>query len=229
MAPMEDAISKADKFYEKEMFDQALQIYLDALNGLEGEKRVEVLRKIAECYFYRDNPDINNSLRYIEEAIKNGNNFKDRILHFMILSEKDPQAALAEAKQLLDEAEKNKMDEVLPELYNNIGLLLWGDESESYFKKALETSKKMNDLENYVLSLQNLSYLEKEKGNNGRAMEYLEEAMNAVEEVMKKLPKSKKKEFISSYSDLYDQAVSLAMDMEDYDLAMKIANRGRVT
>jgi hypothetical protein len=53
--------------------------------------------------------------------------------------------------------------------------------------------------------------------------------MKAVEDVMKSLPKSRKKEFIASYSDLYDQAVSLAMDMEDYDLAMEIANRGKVS
>ncbi|PMP74296.1 MAG: hypothetical protein C0180_04420 [Aciduliprofundum sp.] len=229
MANMEEVISKADKLYEREMLDQALPLYLEALKDLKGEMRPYVLRRIAECYFYKENPEIDNALRYIEEAIGEGGNFRDRIFHFMILSEKDPEKAIKEARELLREAEEKKLEDVLPELYNSIGLLLWGDESEEYFKRALELSKKVNDLENYVLSLQNLSYLEKERGNNSKALEYLQEAMKAVEDVMKSLPKSRKKEFIASYSDLYDQAVSLAMDMEDYDLAMEIANRGKVS
>ena len=87
----------------------------------------------------------------------------------------------------------------------------------------------MNDLENYVLALQNLAYVEMESGKNNVAMDYLMEALKSVEEVAKKLPKSRKKEFISSYSDLFDQAASLAMDMEDVELAMEIAKKTNIT
>ncbi len=227
---MEDNLSKAEKFYEREMLDQALPLYLEALKTAEGEEKPKILRKIAECYFYRENSDIENALKYIDEAIKISNSIQDRILRFNILSEKDADEALREAQKLVKEAEEKKYLEVLPELYNNMGLLLWGkDEAVDYFKKAMENAKQIKDLENYVLALQNLAYVEKERGNNGKALEYLKEALNAVEEVAKNLPKTKKKDFISSYSDLYDQAVSLAMDMEDFDLAMDIANRGKVS
>lgn len=226
---MEDPVAKADKLYEREMLDQALNLYLQALESLKGERRVEVLRRIAECYFYKEDPDIDNALKYIDEAIMEGNGYRDRIFRFMILSEKDRETAVTQAKELLREVEEKNFQEILPELYNSIGLLLWENGPEEYFKKALEASRRTNDLENYVLALQNLSYLEKERGNSGKALEYLEEAIKAVEDVMNKIPKSRRREFISSYSDLFDQAVSLAMDMEDYDLAMQIASRGKVT
>ena len=227
---MENIISKADKLYEREMFEQALSLYLEALKSLNGEERVNVLRRIAECYFYKENPEINNALKYIDEAIKISNNFNDMILRFNILSEKDPEQALKEAESILKEAKEKNYEKILPELYNNIGLLLWGkDDYIEYFKKALEESKKLNDLKNYVLALQNLAYVEMERGKNNVAMDYLMEALKSVEEVAKKLPKSRKKEFISSYSDLFDQAASLAMDMEDVELAMEIAKKTNIT
>ncbi|MEL9999577.1 MAG: hypothetical protein QXG55_05005 [Thermoplasmata archaeon] len=227
---MENIISKADKLYEREMFEQALSLYLEALKSLNGEERVNVLRRIAECYFYKENPEIDNALKYIDEAIKISNNFNDMILRFNILSEKDPEQALKEAESILKEAKEKNYEKILPELYNNIGLLLWGkDDYIEYFKKALEESKKLNDLENYVLALQNLAYVEMERGKNNVAMDYLMEALKSVEEVAKKLPKSRKKEFISSYSDLFDQAASLAMDMEDVELAMEIAKKTNIT
>ncbi|MEM4314576.1 MAG: tetratricopeptide repeat protein, partial [Thermoplasmata archaeon] len=165
-----------------------------------------------------------------DEAIKISNNFNDMILRFNILSEKDPEQALKEAESILKEAKEKNYEKILPELYNNIGLLLWGkDDYIEYFKKALEESKKLNDLENYVLALQNLAYVEMERGKNNVAMDYLMEALKSVEEVAKKLPKSRKKEFISSYSDLFDQAASLAMDMEDVELAMEIAKKTNIT
>lgn len=227
---MENIISKADKLYEREMFEQALSLYLEALKSLNGEEKVNVLRRIAECYFYKENPEIDNALKYIDEAIKISNNFNDMILRFNILSEKDPEQALKEAESILKEAKEKNYEKILPELYNNIGLLLWGkDDYIEYFKKALEESKKLNDLENYVLALQNLAYVEMERGKNNVAMDYLMEALKSVEEVAKKLPKSRKKEFISSYSDLFDQAASLAMDMEDVELAMEIAKKTNIT
>ena len=227
---MENIISKADKLYEREMFEQALSLYLEALKSLNGEERVNVLRRVAECYFYKENPEIDNALKYIDEAIKISNNFNDMILRFNILSEKDPEQALKEAESILKEAKEKNYEKILPELYNNIGLLLWGkDDYIEYFKKALEESKKLNDLENYVLALQNLAYVEMERGKNNVAMDYLMEALKSVEEVAKKLPKSRKKEFISSYSDLFDQAASLAMDMEDVELAMEIAKKTNIT
>ena len=227
---MENIISKADKLYEREMFEQALSLYLEALKSLNGEERVNVLRRIAECYFYKENPEIDNALKYIDEAIKISNNFNDMILRFNILSEKDPEQALKEAESILKEAKEKNYEKILPELYNNIGLLLWGkDDYIEYFKKALEESKKLNDLENYVLALQNLAYVEMERGKNNVAIDYLMEALKSVEEVAKKLPKSRKKEFISSYSDLFDQAASLAMDMEDVELAMEIAKKTNIT
>jgi tetratricopeptide (TPR) repeat protein len=83
----------------------------------------------------------------------------------------------------------------------------------------------LGDLENYITAIQNLAYLEAEKGNKINAMELLQKAIKIIDVETEKLPKSKRKSFKESYSDLYDQAANLAMDMEDFDLAMEISER----
>ncbi|MGC8663264.1 MAG: hypothetical protein ACP5SF_03400 [Thermoplasmata archaeon] len=224
-----ELITKADKLYDKEMLDQALNLYLEALKNADEIDKPYLLKKIAECYFYKENADIDKALQYEEEMMKfkNGENLiKEKIFYATILAEKDKNQAKKILNDLLEEAKSNK--EIMPDIYNTLGLIEWGtDESEKYFKTAMEEAKKTKDLENYILSLQNLAYMEAEKGNSLKALDYLKVALDAVDEVMKTLPKTKRREFKESYADLYDQAANLAMDMEDFDLAMEIAQRGK--
>ena len=212
-----ELITKADKLYDKEMLDQALNLYLEALKNADEIDKPYLLKKIAECYFYKENADIDKALQYEEEMMKfkNGENLiKEKIFYATILAEKDKNQAKKILNDLLEEAKSNK--EIMPDIYNTLGLIEWGtDESEKYFKTAMEEAKKTKDLENYILSLQNLAYMEAEKGNSLKALDYLKVALDAVDEVMKTLPKTKRREFKESYADLYDQAANLAMDMED--------------
>jgi len=226
-------LNDAEKLYNKEQFDQALKLYLQVLNDAEEKDKVNILRRIAECYIYKDQPDVDNALKYEEmvlEKIKNDEKsyLKEKMFYATILAEKDEKKAL----DIFNELEKiisEKYPELLPELYNNMGLLLWNDKkaAENYFKKALEISREKKDFENYILSLQNLSYLERENGNMTKALDYLKIAMDAIDETMKGIAKSKRKEFKESYMDVYDQAADLALEMEDFDLAMEITQRSK--
>ncbi len=224
-----EMITRADKLYDKEMLDQALELYLEALKNADEIDKQYLLRKIAECYFYKENADIDKAIEYENELmkLKDGESLqKEKIFYATILAEKDKDQAKKILLDLLNEAKSNK--EILPEIYNTLGLIEWGtEESEKYFQSAMEEAKKTKDLENYILALQNLAYMEIEKGNRMKAFDYLKNAMDAVDDVMKSLPKTKRKEFKESYADLYDQAANLALDMEDFDLAMEIAQRGK--
>ncbi len=227
---MEDGnLIKAEKFYEKEMFDSALELYLKEFPNLDNEKKIEVAKKIAECYLYKEKPDVEKALEY-ENIVLNGLKDKDllreKIFYSTILSERDPEKAKSIILEIKDEAEKNGYKDILPEIYNSIGLMLWNTkESEDYFIKAMNLSAENHDLENYITAIQNLAYMEAERGNRLKAMELLQKAINTIENENEKLPKTKRKSFKESYSDLYDQAANLAMDMEDFDLAMEISEK----
>ncbi len=226
-------LTDAEKLYNKEQFDQALKLYLQVLPDTGEEEKQTILKRIAECYTYKDPPDLENALKYekmVLDRIKNDEKsyLKEQMFYATLLAEKDEKEAI----QIFKEIEKTcveKYPELLPELYNNLGLLLWNDKklAESYFKKALEIARDTKDFENYILSLQNLSYLERENGNLTKALDYLKIAMDTIDETMKSIAKSKRKEFKESYMDVYDQAADLALEMEDFDLAMEVTQRSK--
>lgn len=226
-----ELITKADKMYDRELLDQALSLYLEALRNADEVDRPYLLRRIAECYFYKDNPDVEKALQYEEELMrhKNGEDLlKEKIFYLTILAEKDRDLAIKMLKEMLRDALSKNTKNILPDIYNTLGLLQWGtEEAEKNFKNALDEAGRIKDLENYILALQNLAYMEAEKGNNLKAFEYLKKAMDTIDDAMKGISKTKRKEFKESYADLYDQAANLAMDMEDFDLAMEIAQRGK--
>ncbi|MGC8995413.1 MAG: tetratricopeptide repeat protein [Thermoplasmata archaeon] len=222
-------LSKADKLYEKEMFDEALQIYLNEFSNLNDTEKIEVAKRIAECYFYKDQPDVDKALEYenyVVENLKGKDLIREKIFYSTLLAEKDIEKAKSILLEIKDDAEKNNYVDLLPEIYNSLGLMFWNtDKAEDYFIKAMNLANDLGDLENYITAIQNLAYLEAEKGNKINAMELLQKAINIIDVETEKLPKSKRKSFKESYSDLYDQAANLAMDMEDFDLAMEISER----
>jgi len=226
-----ELITKADKMYDRELFDQALNLYLEALKNADEIDKPYLLRRIAECYFYKDNSDIDKALQYEEELLKQKTGedlLREKIFYVTILAEKDREKALNMLKEMLEEARSRNIKSILPEIYNTMGLFQWGtDAAEKNFKSAMEEASKTKDLENYILALQNLAYMEAERGNNLKALDYLKSAMDTIDDAMKGISKTKRKEFKESYADLYDQAANLAMDMEDFDLAMEIAQRGK--
>ncbi|MGC9122969.1 MAG: tetratricopeptide repeat protein [Thermoplasmata archaeon] len=222
-------LSKADKLYEKEMFDEALQIYLNEFSNLNDTEKTEVAKRIAECYFYKDQPDVDKALEYenyVVENLKGKDLIREKIFYSTLLAEKDIEKAKSILLEIKDDAEKNNYVDLLPEIYNSLGLMFWNtDKAEDYFIKAMNLANDIGDLENYITAIQNLAYLEAEKGNKINAMELLQKAIKIIDVETEKLPKSKRKSFKESYSDLYDQAANLAMDMEDFDLAMEISER----
>ncbi|MGC8565025.1 MAG: hypothetical protein ACP5R0_01090 [Thermoplasmata archaeon] len=226
-----ELITKADKMYDRELFDQALNLYLEALKNADEIDKPYLLRRIAECYFYKDNSDTDKALQYEEELLKQKTGedlLREKIFYVTILAEKDREKALNMLKEMLEDARSRNIKSIFPEIYNTMGLFQWGtDAAEKNFKSAMEEASKTKDLENYILALQNLAYMEAEKGNNLKALDYLKNAMDTIDDAMKGISKTKRKEFKESYADLYDQAANLAMDMEDFDLAMEIAQRGK--
>ncbi len=224
-----DNLSKADKLYEKEMFDEALQIYLNEFSNLNNEEKIEVAKRIAECYFYKDQPDVEKALEYenyVLENLKDKDLIREKIFYATLLAEKDIEKAKSILLEIKEDAEKNNYVDLLPEIYNSLGIMFWNtDKAEDYFIKAMNIANQVRDLENYITAIQNLAYLEVEKGNKMKAMELLQKAIEIIDMETEKLPKAKRKSFKESYSDLYDQAANLAMDMEDFDLAMEISEK----
>jgi tetratricopeptide (TPR) repeat protein len=231
----EKLLKDSDKLYDKEEFSRALKGYLQIYSDYKENDTLflsNLLLKISQCYLYNSPADIPKSREYAEKAldihIKEGDDLKiakDLIYLSTIDLETDQKKAENNLQKALDLALKNKNQYIEAEIFNHLGILYWSDKEKAmeYFKKARDISEKNKDLENFVLSLQNISYLEREHGELNKALTYLMSAIDIIDSYSKSLKKTERKSFKNSYSDIYDSAADLAMEMEDVELAMSIA------
>ncbi len=231
----EKLLKDSDKLYDKEEFSRALNGYLRIYTDYKENDPLflsSLLLKISQCYLYNSPSDVSKSKEYAEKALEihvnEGDDLKiakDLIYLSTIDLETDQKNAENNLQKALDLALKNKNQYLEAEIFNHLGILYWSDKEKAmeYFKKAKDISEKNKDLENFVLSLQNISYLEREHGELNKALNYLMSAIDIIDSYTKSLKKTERKAFKNSYSDIYDSAADLAMEMEDVELAMSIA------
>lgn len=231
----EKLLKDSDKLYDKEEFSRALKGYLQIYAEYKENDfsfLSNLLLKISQCYLYNSPSDPVKSKEFADMALdyhtKEGDELKiakDYIYLSTIDLEIDPKNAENNLLKAMELALKNKNKYLEAEIYNHLGILYWSnkDKSMDNFKKAKEISEKNKDLENFILSLQNISYLEREQGELNKALQNLMSAIEIIDSYSKTLKKTERKSFKNSYSDIYDSAADLAMEMEDVELAMKIA------
>jgi tetratricopeptide (TPR) repeat protein len=233
----EKLLKDSDRLYDKEEFSKALKGYLQIYSDykeIDSSFLSDLLLKISQCYLYNSPPDLAKSKEFAEQAlqlhIKEGDELKiakDYIYLSTVELETDQKSAENNLEKALNLALKNKNQYLEAEIFNHFGILYWSDKEKAMtnFNKAKEISEKNKDLENFVLALQNISYLEREHKELNKALECLMSAINLIDSYTKSLKKTERKSFKNSYSDIYDSAADLAMDMEDIELAMNIAAR----
>lgn len=233
------AIAEGDKLFEKELFADAVVRYLMAYEKLRVMENYQALGdlcyRISQSYLYEEHPDIKKAeefarlaLEYHTKASSLRDVARDHLQLGNIKMEENVEEAKREFQEALRIAEDIRDASIASEVYNSMGILHWNEDrekAEEYFKKGLEVARAGNDLEGIVVSCQHLGYLERERGNYEKAMNYFIEGIEAVEEAARKVPKRRRKKFRRAYSDVYDDAADLAMETEQVERAMEIAKR----
>jgi tetratricopeptide (TPR) repeat protein len=149
-------------------------------------------------YIYMDAKKLEESEQFFSSAIKKADEDEDPVLFSMSLN------ALGE----LYSKWKGRTGKAL-EIYN----------------KVIEISKGVEDWDNYFEAMRGKISIEREKDPD-KAFDLSMEALDFIDSICSKIKnKKEKKDLVKSLEFMYDLASDMAMEKEDVDQAMKIAQR----
>ena len=229
-----EIIEKARQLEDNGDLKECIKYIDENINFIQDVlSKTDLLRIKSECYLYQEVPNSEMAKQYAEEALK-------------LSSEKSDQKRVAEANLLLsqililDDSKKavdygrkaleiyQKLSDKNEAIYSMISLATILDdfsEASTLFEKALQDAESSNNLDMLAQAAVNYSYLlVEEKGG--------EEPLKVLDKVIKKIlgegAKLKRKEerirAVTNYSEIFDAASDIAMELDQYDQATKYAS-----
>ncbi len=242
MESIEELMKAGDKSLQKEKYIDAIRSYSKALETLgdsEGQEAGELCYKISQAYYAFQPKNTENSLSFGKKALaiheKTGDmdlqimdllnlgyiemdgGSKDRSVEFFEEAAKRAKAAeddvlisiswLAKAELLSKERGRDK-------------------EALDIYEKVLEKAKQSEDWDNYFESLHGKVILIRKKGDENSALSMTLEALDLIDKIASGIKNKKERnEFRQSFDYLFDMASDIAMEMNDVEQAIKIAQR----
>ncbi len=232
----------ADGFLNKEKYIDAIREYLkatDLVKDSDKELLAEIYYKISQAYSAIEPKNIENSMKYAQMSldIHTENQDKDlqvvdRLNIFYILhdagktkeSEVELDRALATAKETGENSLVNMVLLARAEFLS--GRKSAEEELLRIYRDVLETSGKDGDWESYFEARRGLIENIRTHGGLDDALMSALKALDEIDEISSNIKnKKERKEFRTSLSYMYDMASDIAMEMENVDKAIQIAQR----
>ena len=232
----------ADGFLNKEKYIDAIREYLkatDLVKDSDKEILAEIYYKISQAYSAIEPKNIENSMKYAQMSldIHTENQDKDlqvvdRLNIFYILhdagktkeSEVELDRALATAKETGENSLINMVLLARAEFLS--GRKSAEEELLRIYRDVLETSGKDGDWESYFEARRGLIENIRTHGGLDDALMSALKALDEIDEISSNIKnKKERKEFRTSLSYMYDMASDIAMEMENVDKAIQIAQR----
>ncbi len=232
----------ADGFLNKEKYIDAIREYLkatDLVKDSDKELLAEIYYKISQAYSAIEPKNIENSMKYAQMSldIHTENQDKDlqvvdRLNIFYILhdagktkeSEVELDRALATAKETGENSLINMVLLARAEFLS--GRKSAEEELLRIYRDVLETSGKDGDWESYFEAKRGLIENIRTHGGLDDALMSALKALDEIDEISSNIKnKKERKEFRTSLSYMYDMASDIAMEMENVDKAIQIAQR----
>ncbi|MCL4359484.1 MAG: hypothetical protein M1593_04405 [Candidatus Thermoplasmatota archaeon] len=232
----------ADGFLNKEKYIDAIREYLkatDLVKDSDKELLAEIYYKISQAYSAIEPKNIENSMKYAQMSldIHTENQDKDlqvvdRLNIFYILhdagktkeSEVELDRALATAKETGENSLVNMVLLARAEFLS--GRKSAEEELLRIYRDVLETSGKDGDWESYFEAKRGLIENIRTHGGLDDALMSALKALDEIDEISSNIKnKKERKEFRTSLSYMYDMASDIAMEMENVDKAIQIAQR----
>ncbi|SMD31352.1 hypothetical protein [Picrophilus oshimae] len=229
-------INNGDKLMDKEKYMDAIREYSEAYKIMQpGSEKAELCYKLSQAYLALDHKNIENPVKYAKEALEEherSGEMELKILDLMNLgyiyldSNRDEALKYIEnAYRIADEIK----DVQLKAMALNAKAEAINDNNEALkiYRNVMEISEKSNDWDNYFeAALGEINILRDNDINS--AMEAAYRAMDKIDKILETIKTKKERtEFKKSLSYIYDSASDMAMELENFDEAMKIAERAK--
>lgn len=226
-------IEKARELEDNGNLTECIKYIDDNINSIEDQlSRSDILKIKSECFLYQENPNSEMARQVAEEALK-------------ISTEKNDQKRIAESNLLLsqilvlDDSKKaveygrkaleiyQKLSDKGELIYATISLATILEdfaEASALFERALQDAENSSNLDMMAQAAVNYAYLLVEQKGGEAPLKTLDKV---IKKILAEGAKLKRKEerirAINNYSEIFDAASDIAMELDQYDLATKYA------
>ena len=240
MVEAENFIGNGDTFFQKEKYIDAIREYTKALEIIgknEDSETADLCYRLSQAYSSLDSKNDENSIKFAKMALEIHKKLGEKDMEIMDLLNigyiemdsskfKETEAAFTEAINLagsikdlfLESSAKNALAELKLERKE-------ANAAQKIYEEVAEASLASEDWENYFEAKRGLIGLIRKKDEE-KALEVSLEALELVDKIAAHIKnKKERKEFRKSLIFMYDLASDIAMELNDVDQAIKIAQR----
>ncbi|MCL5874785.1 MAG: hypothetical protein M1161_05560 [Candidatus Thermoplasmatota archaeon] len=228
-----EIVEKARELEDNGDLKECIKYIDENMNSIQDElTRTDVLRIKSECFLYQEVPDAETAKKYAEEALKISSEKGDQkriaetnLLLSQILVLDDTKKAIEYGRKALELYQKiNDKNEYIYSMISLATILEDFNEASPLFERALQEATNANNLDMLAQAAVNYAYLlVEQKGGDA--------PLNTLDKVIKKIlgeaAKLKRKEerirAVTNYSEIFDAASDIAMELDAYDQATKYA------
>ena len=195
--------------------------------------KTDILKIKSECFLYQETPDPEMAKKSAEEALKISTEKNDmkriaetNLLLSQILVLEDNTKAIEYGRKALELYQKiNDKGEYIYSLISLATILEDFKEASSLFEKAIQEAESSNNIDMLAQASVNDAYLLVEQKGGDEPLKVLE---RVIKRIIGEAAKLKRKEerirAVNNYSEIFDAASDIAMELDQYDLATKYAS-----
>lgn len=242
MENVEDLMKSGDKSLQREKYIDAIRDYskaLEIVEDKEGSDAGELCYKISQAYYAFQPKNTENSLSYGLKALgihEKSGDLDLQIMDLLNLGYIEMDGGSKEKSVAYFEDAAKRSESAGDEVLINISLLAKAElfskeksrqkEAIEIYDKVLETSRESGDWDNYFEALHGKISLIRKKGEEQVAFKLAMESLDIIDKIASQIKNKKEKSsFRQSFDYMYDMASDIAMEMEDVEQAIKIAQR----
>lgn len=241
---VEIAIKNGDMLLQKEKVMDAIREYqkaYEAIKANEDEETADLCYRLSQAYNALESKNDENSKVYAETSLKihqKGDQKDLVVLDYLNLgyiemdakkrkeSEEYFKKAFEVSKELDDpfliSTTLNAVAELKSQMARERG------EAAQIYDEVLKISESTEDWENYFEAARGRISIVRASGDEEKALKEAMEAIELIDRIGAKIKnKKEKKEFKKSLGFIYDLASDIAMELENVDEAIKIAQRSK--
>ncbi|MGC8546194.1 MAG: hypothetical protein ACP5MU_00835 [Thermoplasmata archaeon] len=229
-----EVIEKALELEDQGELQECIKFLDENLKNIQDDLiRSDALRLLSECHLYKENPDLELSRKLAEESLRIANDNKDEkrtgesyLLLSQILNQMEDEKAEEFGRKAMDIFQKiNDKENLIYSMISLATIIKDFSEASKLFEKSLKESENSNDLDMMAQAAVNYAYLLLEEKGGDEPLKVLD---RAIDKIIKQGAQLKRKneriEFVNNYSEIFDAASDIAMELDQYDLATKYAS-----
>jgi tetratricopeptide (TPR) repeat protein len=240
MVESENLIGNGDSFFQKEKYIDAIREYTKALELIgknEDAETADLCYRLSQAYSSLSSREDENSIKYARMALDIHRKLGEKDMEIMDLLNigyiemdssklKETENAFSEAIKIsadikdlfLLSTAKNAMAELKEEMKDTSG-------AQKLYSEVAETSLSSEDWENYFEATRGLIGLMRKKDED-EALKMALQSIDMIDKIAVHIKnKKERKDFRKSLVFMYDLASDIAMELNDVDQAIKIAQR----